>query len=67
MHASEMPKDLIALRLRSGSRGIGVLELQSVGGVRGRIWLLSVFLCIFLLLECIFDAKACDLSVERLI
>ena len=31
--------NLIIVRLQSGFEGVGVLELQSVGGVLGHIWL----------------------------
>ena len=44
-----------------------MLVLWSVGDVWRRIWLLSMSPCLLLLLECMFDARAHDLSVERLI
>ena len=36
-HASEVPRDLTALRLRGGSWGVGALELRSVEGVWGYV------------------------------
>ena len=60
MHASEESRYLIALRLQWGSLVVGTL---GVGGVQGRIRLLQVFFCPLFLLECMFDARTCDLIV----
>jgi hypothetical protein len=46
------------------------LAFWSVGGVRGRILVLLVFFIFYFLLECMYDARACNLSffiVERFI
>ena len=59
-HASEMPRVLIALRLRSGSCKVGTSEHWM--HPREHLVVVSISLFFLLLLEYIFDVRICDLS-----
>ena len=43
------------------------MAFWSIGGIQRRIYLFFIFfLCLWILLKCMFDARTCDLSVLKI-